>query len=126
MRRLLIGTVLLVAACSGSSSGKASGGDSGVVSAQALAYKIDCTSFTADNAGSRELFVADSGTCDLDGHSLTVYRFSNNESRDNWIKAATPNGIGRFVVIDRGVVTSDDQSIADEVKAKVGGEIRTS
>lgn len=129
MNRALTSVALfatLIAGCSGGSSKSSAGTDDGVVTAQSTADKIGCTGFQAEAAADREMFVADSGTCDLDGHTLTVYRFSNTETRDNWIKVATKFGVGRFVVFDRGVVTSDDQSSADAVKDKVGGDIRTS
>lgn len=122
-------SLLMVAACGGggekdtggSSSG---GGDGGQVTVSATANELGCAP-SVDAASDRELFVADSGTCSLDGVEVKIYRFSNNETRDNWIKTATQFGIGRFVVFDRGVVTSTDQGAADKVKAKIGGDIRT-
>ncbi len=123
MRAILLAPLLLAAACSSGTSSSSS--DQGIVSASATAAKIGCVSYAPDAASGRELFVADSGTCTVNGTSVTVYRFSNNASRDNWIKAASSFGAGRYVVIDRGVVTSDDQALADMVKAKIGGEIRS-
>jgi hypothetical protein len=129
-KTLLAATALaLLAACSSGSSGAAAPAagkaDGGTVSAQELANKTLCNGFVADPAAQRELFVADSGTCTYGDAHLTVYRFSSNASRDSWIKAAAGFGLGRFVVVDRGVVVSDDQASADAVQAEIGGEIRT-
>jgi hypothetical protein len=125
MTRLPLIGLVLVAACSSGSGTSGHPADQGVVDASSTASQIGCTSFEEDAAADRELFVADSGTCSLDGAQVTVYRFSNEASRDNWIKAASGAGIGRYVVFDRGVVTSDSQESADAISAKVGGEIRT-
>lgn len=120
MRKVLAVLALsALGACGGGSS------DGGVVSVAEVAEKLGCTA-TVDPAEDRELFIADSGECEFIGDTVTINRFSNNKSRDQWIDVASGFGIGRFVVIDRGVLFGEEQRTADRIKDEVGGEIRTS
>lgn len=115
--------VFILAACLAGACGGGSK-DGGVVSVRDVADKLGCSA-TVDPAEDRELFIADSGECNFIGDTVTINRFSNNKTRDQWIDFAKSFGIGRFVVIDRGVLFGEEQRTADRIRDKVGGDIRT-
>lgn len=123
MKLASVALVLLVAACGGGGGGSSS--DGGVVTAQSIADKAGCTSFTEDAAGSRELFVADSGDCTLNGDTVHVRTFTNNATRDNWLKVAKQAAAGRYDVLNRALAYGENQQTADALKAKLGGSVQT-
>ncbi|MGZ4663574.1 MAG: hypothetical protein ACXV5Q_00610 [Frankiaceae bacterium] len=122
MKRAGLVLLVLVAACGGGGGGKS---DSGVLTAQSIADKAGCSSFTEDESSSRELFVADSGDCTLGGDTVHVRTFTNNETRDNWLKVAKKFGGSRYDVANRVVAYGENQQTADALKAKLGGSIQT-
>lgn len=117
MKRLLVGTVLLLtlSACgSGGSSGNtySSGGD--------LASAIGCSGY---EGGSQELYVADGGTCTLDSNdAVIVDTFSSQDNATKYADAAKSAG-GVYVIGNKWVVGVDSNDQAQAVIGKIGGKI---
>lgn len=111
----------LLSGCSGSSGGGSGG--SGPPSVRATAEKIGCSGLE-ETTTDRELFTAGQASCSAMGDTVNIRTFDSNTARDNWLKTAREFG-GRFVVADRTIVYGEQSGTADQLKAKIGGQIET-
>lgn len=111
MAALAFAFALLLTACSG-------GDEAGDISSgQDLADAIGCTDFSND---SEEMFVAEGGTCQLDGEEIWIYYFADNDARDSYVEIGSDFG-GNYLVGDGWVVDAKSATL-DKLAEKIGGE----
>ncbi len=114
MRQLIGAAALLavVTACGGGDSSEKydSAGD--------LAAAIDCQGFEDTT---EELFTDEGGSCTVDGETVTVYTFTDNDVRDSYLEIARGFG-GRYLVGDGWVVEGPQDTLA-AIEETVGGEL---
>lgn len=106
----------VLAACGGGSAG-------GEVRPAQVAKDLGCTSSYQSQDTEETLFVRERGHCTVSGEKVQLFTFSDNETRDQWLSVASKFG-GRYVVVDRAVVTSDSTSAVDTAHDKIGGDLR--
>lgn len=94
---------------------------SGEVTSAKVAEAADCGSYAAEST--EELFVRELGKCSINGSEVSVYTFADNGKRDDWLKAASSFG-GKYLVLDKAILTSDTTSALDTAEGKVGGELK--
>lgn len=112
MRRALLPTLLLtLTACGG-------GGSEGYESAAALADAIGCQGFKDTT---EEMFTDEGGSCTVDGEEVSIYTFTDNETRDSYLEVAEGFG-GRYLVGDGWLVEGSQEALA-AIQEKVGGEL---
>ena len=112
MKRFVF-ALLLVAGLAACSSGAGSGSQTFATAAE-LASKIGCTGYSKD---AQDPVARDSGSCTLDGQSVQVYVFNDDNGRDALIKSFP----GSWAKGSKWALTSTDQATVKAASTKAGG-----
>lgn len=117
MRLLLAALPLaLLTACGGGGSSTPA-----VSSGADVAKVVGCTGY---QGGTEQQYVAEGGTCKVDGADVYVYYFADNADRDNWVKVATVAAGGEYVVGDHFAAQGDTSQVK-AMAAKSGAPVKS-
>lgn len=100
-------------------------GGSGGASAESLAAlsaRLGCTGLEQETEQT-ELFVREQGRCQFSGGTVTLYTFNSDEAQAGWVDVAARFG-GVMVVGQRWAVSVVTPAAGDQVRAKIGGQVR--
>ena len=118
---------LSLAACGGSDDAPAAGGGSAAPSAAPadstpgdLASRLNCDGFKKDEEAT--MFAAEEGTCELDGVTVYISTFTQDDAQKNWLQIAKAGG-GVYVVGQRWIVWTDTRPPAEKIQKIIGGGI---
>lgn len=103
----------------GCSSGSGGSSKSAAVTPADVAKKLGCT---ASTESTEQLYVRELGKCTFNGAEVSLYTFTDNTARDSWLKIASGFG-GKYDVMDRAIISSDDGTAVDAAQAKAGGTV---
>lgn len=87
-----------------------------------LSARLGCTGLVQET-GQTELFVREQGRCEFAGSTVTLYTFGSDDTRVSWVNAASQFG-GVMVVGERWTASVGTPAVAEQVRAKLGGEVR--
>jgi hypothetical protein len=105
--------VLALGACNAISQATGGGGERPSISD--LAGKAGCAVIVDSPSPN----AAEEGNCD----GLTITTFESSGNRDKWMQESSGNG-GPYLVGDLWIVSGGDRAALDQLKARLGGEVR--